>query len=124
MQFDKDLNSKNAELFLQIRDFLMESIGKDRFEKQSENITSYFCKEGGICYIRTKDNYLHIGWFRGIHIEDKYNLLFGNGKTIRGHTIREFDELQKEAVKYYIDETITFLIEHNELAKLRKKGIK
>ena len=122
MQFDRDLNSKNAKLFLQVRDFIMDCIGKDVFEKQSENITSYFSKEGGFCYLRTKNDYLHIGWFRGVFIEDRYSLLFGKGKTIRGHKVKKFDKLQKEAIKYYIDETLSFLIEHNELKKLKKRS--
>lgn len=122
MQFDRDLNSNKAELFLQVRDFIIKSLGEDVYEKHSENITSYFCKEGGICYIRVKDNYVHIGWFRGKFIDDKYNLLFGKGKTIRGHKVKEFDELQKEAISYYINETISFLIEHNELKRLKARG--
>ncbi len=120
MQFDKDLNSKHAELFLKVRDLIKESIGLDAKEKYSENITSFFSDEGGFCYIKTYNDYVHIGWFRGVSIDDKYNLLFGNGKTIRGQKIKKLDNETIKAIKYYVQETLFFLIEHNELIKIKR----
>ena len=121
MQFDKDLNSDKAELFLKVRDLIMKSIGSDAKEKLSENITSLYSNEGGFCYIKTADDHIRIGWFRGAHIDDKPKQLFGKGKTIRGHKIYQLDKTQKEAVKYYIQQTKMFLIEHNEIMKMRKR---
>jgi len=121
MQFDKDLISIHAELFLEIRDLLKDCIGEDVKEKYSENITSLHSKEGGFCYLRTYDTYVHIGWFRGSHIEDTHGFLFGNGKTIRGQKIQKLDEKTKESIKYYVQETLYFLIEHNEIVKMKRK---
>ena len=125
MQFDKDVTSKQSNLFFKVRDLIMSEIGDEVYEKLSENITSYFSKEDGIknqgfCYIKTKDDGVHIGWFRGAYIEDKYDNLFGKGKTIRGHKILKLDKKQKDAIKHYIQETKIYLIEHIELQKLRK----
>lgn len=123
MQFDKDLNSNQAELFLAVREYIIKCIGKDTDERYRDNITSYYSKEGGFCYLRTYHDYIHIGWFRGVHIEDKYNLLFGSGKTIRGQRIKKFDKKIKKSIAYYIEQTFFFLIEHNELKKLKIKKI-
>lgn len=119
--FQKDSNSQLAELFLQVRDFVKICIGNGVKEKQRENITSYFSKDGGYCYLKAYDEYIHIGWFRGVHIDDKYTSLFGSAKTIRGQKITKIDKKTREAIRYYIDETFMFLIEHNELLKIKKE---
>ncbi|CUV66480.1 hypothetical protein BN3087_860004 [Sulfurovum sp. enrichment culture clone C5] len=79
-----------------------------------------YSKDGGFCYIKAKDDYIHIGWFRGKYINDKYNLLFGNGKTIRGQKVYKLDKFTKETIKHYTQETLIFLFEHNDLMRLRK----
>jgi hypothetical protein len=119
--FEKDSNSPLAELFLQVRDFVKICIGNGVKEKYRENITSYFSKYGGFCYIKAYDEYIHIGWFRGVHIEDKYNLLFGTTKTTRGQKVYKLDKFTREAIKYYMDETFVFLLEHQELLKMKKR---
>ncbi len=120
MQFDKDLNSEQAELFLEIRELIKKSIGEDIIEKYSDNITSYLSNEGGFCYLKTDFEGVRIGWFRGVHIDDKYNFLFGNGKTIRGQKIKKLDKKTKDSILYYIEQTLFFLIEYNELKKIKK----
>ena len=125
MQFDKDLNSDQAELFLEIREYLTAEIEKyveKVIEKYSDNITSLFSKElcGGFCYIRTKDKGVHIGWFRGVNIEDKHGLLFGNGKQIRGQMIHKLDKAQKEAISSYVMQSYYALIEKEELKRMKK----
>ncbi len=120
MQFDKDMTSPLSSLFLDVRELILKEIGEDVSEKYSENITSFLSKEGGFCYLKTYSSYVHIGWFRGANLEDKYNLLYGNGKTIRAHKLTKLDKKNIEAIKYYISETRVFLIEHNELKKMKK----
>lgn len=53
--------------------FYKKEIKRTSFEKDSTGEhAELFLKEGGFCYIRVKDDYIHLGWFRGRHIEDKY----------------------------------------------------
>jgi hypothetical protein len=118
--FETDSTGEYAELFLQVRDYIRICIGNDVKEKYSENITTFYSKEGGFCYIRVKDDYIHLGWFRGRHIKDKYNLLFGKGKTIRGQKVYKLDKQTRDAIKEYVHETLMFLFEHNALMQLRK----
>ncbi len=118
--FEKDTTGEHAELFLQVRDFVKTCIGNGAKEKYSENITTLYSKEGGFCYIRVKDDYVHLGWFRGRHINDRYGLLFGNGKTIRGQKVYKLDKPTRDAIRHYVNETLIFLFEHNELMKLSR----
>ena len=118
--FETDSTGEYAELFLQVRDYIKICIGNDAREKYSENITTLYSKEGGFCYIRVKDDYVHIGWFRGRHIKDRYDLLFGKGKNIRGQRVYKLDSITRNAIKDYVNETLMFLFEHNELMKLRR----
>ena len=116
MQIDKDLNSDQAELFLDVREFITSEIEKyvqKVKEKYSENITSLFCKEfnSGFCYLRVKDDYVHIGWFNGSKINDKLGFLFGKGKHIRGQIVKSLDEECKKAISFYVEQSYICLVE-------------
>ena len=116
MQIDKDLNSEQAELFLDVREFITSEIEKyvqKVKEKYSENITSLFCKEfnSGFCYLRVKDDHVHIGWFNGSKINDKLGFLFGNGKQIRGQIVKILDEECKQAISFYVEQSYICLVE-------------
>ena len=126
MQFDIDMNSEQSELFMEIRAFIISEIEKNdtkAIEKFSQNITSFYCKEykTGFCYIRTKDNYVHLGWFQGINLIDKEKQLFGNGKIIRGQKIKTFSKTKKDAIVSYINQTFILMMEHEEMQKMRKQ---
>lgn len=121
MQYDKDMNSAFAELFLKVESFICKKIGTDVKKRYSANITTYYTKLGGYCYLKTYEDRVHIGWFKGSSLDDKYNNLIGSGKVIRGQKITKLDKLVKESISYYINETTICLIEHTELMKMRKR---
>jgi hypothetical protein len=104
---------------LEVRDYILKTIGDDAKEKYSKHITSYFIKEGGVCYIKTKSNYVHIGWHRGTRIDDIYSLLEGNGKIVKGMRVDTLNEKYKEIIKDYINQTIIILIEAYEMKRLK-----
>ncbi len=120
MQFDKDLNSEHAELFLETRDFIKNCIGEDAKDRYKENLTALHSSEGSFCYIKTHSYGVHLGWFNGVRIDDKYGFLFGDGKILRGQIIKKLDKKTKIAIEYYVNETLIYLIEHNELLKMRR----
>jgi hypothetical protein len=126
MQIDKDLNSEYAELFLDVRAFLAQEIEKYSSlvrEKYSQNITTIYSKEfcSAFCYIRVKENYVHIGWFNGSKIADEFALLFGNGKQIRGHKVYELNEKSKKSISYYVQQSYFSLVEKDAIKKMRHK---
>ena len=125
MQIDKDLNSEYAALFLDVRKYItqkIEELSTKLIEKYSQNITTLYTKEfsSAFCYIRVKDNHVHIGWFNGAKIIDKFALLLGNGKQIRGHKVYKFDDASKEAISYYVKESYYRLIEKEAIKEMRK----
>ena len=120
MQIDKDLNSDYAELFLDVKEFLiseLENYVEQITEKYSQNITTLYGK--GFCsafgYIKVKDDYIHIGWFLGRKINDKFGLLLGDGKHIRGQKIKLLDKISKEAISYYAEQSYILLVEKQAL---------
>jgi len=125
MQFDKDMNSAQAELFLDVRAFIIKHIEKARLtavERYTANITSYYSQEhdGGFCYIKTKGDYVHIGWFHGVNLKDRNKLLLGNGKILKGQKITQLDKFQKNSIKSFIEQTQVLLIEKSEKKKIKK----
>lgn len=120
MQFDKDLNSPHAQLFLDVRQWILRQIGEDAQEKYSDNITSFVNPLGGFCYLKTTAEGVHIGWFRGVNFEDSYGVLGGKGKTIRGQTLTTLTIESQEIITNFIEQTRLFLIEHKEQLKLKR----
>lgn len=125
MQIDKDLNSSKAELYLEIKEFLTTEIQKyseEVWEKYSDNITSIYTKEfcSAFCYIKVKDDCVHIGWFQGIKVNDKYGFLFGDSKQIRGHKIDVLSSTHKKAISSYVEQSYIILVEKYELKKMKK----
>jgi len=120
MQFDKDINSSQGELFLQVREYMLNNID-EVYEDCNEHITSYKTKMGMYCYLKVKNDYVHIGWGRGAKLEDSKNVLIGDGSIVRGQKIVKLDTQTKKILKDFINQTTIILIEHSELKKLRKK---
>ncbi|WP_263832159.1 hypothetical protein [Sulfurospirillum oryzae] len=121
MQYDKDISSQYAERFLETIELITLLIGKDVKVKYSPYITSYFSDVGGICYVKTGKNGVHIGWFRGAYFEDRFGKLYGCGKTIRSYEFKLLDEKEKEAITYYVQESIFFLLGYEERKRMRKQ---
>ena len=124
-KFDKDMNSPLAKVFLEVRDCIIQNISDDKnniIEKFTDNLTSYYSKEfdSGFCYIRVKDDYVHVGWFQGALIKDIPNLLFGNGRVLRGQKIKKVSKIEEKAIKYYIEQTKIIMIEKSEKKQIKK----
>lgn len=120
VQYDKDISSEHAELFMQTTEYLSSMIGETLHVKYSSYITSFFSESGGICYVKTDQNGVRIGWFRGAFIEDRFGKLSGNGKSMRAHALTKLDRLEKEAIAYYVQESIFFLLGHAERLRMKK----
>lgn len=102
LQFDKDLQSDFKPLFLRIRDFLLSFEGVE--ETKKPRITTYATASGGICHLRTMPHGVDIGFLKGIHLQDEYDLLHGRGKKMRILSLKKFDEA---ILQYYLDQAVT-----------------
>ena len=101
MQYEIDLQSEHKNLFLEAKEFLLSFDGIE--ENKKERITTYSDKNGGIYHMRTMPYGIDFGFLKGAKMKDKLGLLTGDGKAIR---VLPLKEMNKEAVKYYIDQAI------------------
>lgn len=96
-QFDKDLTSVHAALFLEARQFLLASGGIN--ETQKVRITTYGNEGGGICHLRSMPHGIDIGFLKGAKMQDEYDLLTGKGKLLRVLSLTAWDP---DLVSYYL----------------------
>ena len=102
MQFDKDIQSKFKDLFLEARALLLSNEGI--IETKKERITTYSNKKGGICHMRTMPYGVDFGFLKGAKMEDKYKLLTGKGKTLR--VLPQKEKLDLDKIQYYLNQAI------------------
>ncbi len=96
-QFDKDLQSDNRELFLQIREYILSFEGVREVKKQ--RITTFLNSLGGICHLRTMPHGVDIGFLKGAKMTDQRGRLAGSGKAIRVLSLSSFEP---ETIRDYL----------------------
>ncbi|MEE9314429.1 MAG: hypothetical protein V3V02_07250 [Rhizobiaceae bacterium] len=101
MQFETDISSPQAELFLAARTLLIELHGLDEIKKP--RITTYAHHSGNICHMRTMPHGIDFGFLKGAKMKDKLGLLKGNGKAMR---VLPMSEINADSIAYYIDQAI------------------
>jgi hypothetical protein len=101
MQFDIDTQSAHADLFMTIRQFLLENFGLIEIKK--DRITTYSDKNGGVCHMRTMKYGVDIGFLKGVHMKDDLARLSGTGKLMRVLAIRKLD---RQELTYYLNQAI------------------
>ncbi len=105
MQYDTDIQSLHKELFLQARELLLSYEGM--IETKKPRITTYAVPGGGVCHMRTMPYGIDFGFLKGAKMEDKLNLLTGNGKAMRVLPVR--GDLNEENARYYIDQAMSLV---------------
>ena len=118
VQYDIDMRSPLAELFLKVRAVLLEY--DEIWEVKKQNITSYFCKEGGICYLRTKEDQLIIGLFQGICLEELYDLAAEKTKQIRHINYKRLDDLDIPYLQAIIKNSMICAMQKKERNQLKR----
>lgn len=101
MQYDLDIHSSHAQLFLEIRGLVLGYTNIE--ETKKERITTYACNGYGICHIRTTKTGVDIGFLKGVLIKDVFSLLTGDTKKMR---VLSLNIMNEKALRYYITESI------------------
>lgn len=114
MQFERD---QTHPLFIRARQVCL---AQNLREQKSENITSYFAREGGVCYLRIKNGALIIGLFRGAALQAEYPFLIGKGKVLRQWVVTE--TLDEPLFKALIEKTVVLNIEAEEKRRFRRRS--
>ncbi len=103
MQFDKDIQSEYANLFLKAREVLLSYEGI--VETKKKRITTYSNSKGGICHMRTMPYGVDFGFLKGAKMKDKIGVLIGKGKAIR--VLPQKGELDEKIIRSFIDQAIS-----------------
>lgn len=101
MQFDKDMTSPHRELFETARGLLLSYEGIT--ETKKPRITTYGNTHGGICHMRTLPHGIDIGFLKGVHLDDKFDVLKGRGKVMR---VLSLDKMDRDLISYYLNQAI------------------
>lgn len=114
MQFERD---QHHPLFIRARQVCL---AQNLREQKSENITSYFAREGGVCYLRIKNGALIIGLFRGAALQAEYPFLTGKGKVLRQWIVQ--DTLDETLLNELIEKTVILNIEAEEKRRFKRRS--
>lgn len=113
------IEGEEAALVLALRDYIKICIGNSAKEKHHKHSISLASKAGGFCAIYIKEERVRIRWFKGGMIDDAFGHLQGEGKTFRIQVITGLDRATRKVIRYYIDETWVYLLEHQAMKQLK-----
>lgn len=101
MQFDKDMSSRHREFFETARALLLSYEGI--IETKKPRITTYSDKHSGICHMRTMPHGIDLGFLKGVHLDDRFEVLKGTSKVMR---VLSLDKMDRSLISYYLDQAI------------------
>ncbi len=118
MQFDHDLQSPYADLFLRLRD-LIRSFDEIHEVKNAKQ-TSYKNSNGyAIILMRVREDGLRLTFAQGAKLQSQYPCLRGRGKVVRYLLVHDEKEVDEKRLKEMISESLVLTLEHEEMRILR-----
>ncbi len=118
MQYDLDIASPQAELFLHLRSVIL-SFPQIK-EKRNAKQTSYYDAYGALCFLRVRQGKVRLSFANGATLYKEFSNLLGSAKIVRYlefGTLRDVDDL---LIKKLIDESLLLNMEKDALRDLRK----
>jgi hypothetical protein len=118
MQFDHDLQSPLADLFLHMRDIFLrfEAFHEIKNAKQ----TSYKDTHGrAIVLMRVRADGLRLIFALGVKLQPRYPFLVGEGKIVRHMMLKNIEEVDEGLIHEMIEESLVLSMEHHEMRLLR-----
>ena len=118
MQFDHDLQSPYADLFLRLRNLFLSF--DEIHEIKNANQTSYKDTIGyAIVLMRVREEGLRLTFAQGAKLQSQYPFLRGEGKVVRYLLLQNEEEVDEEVLKEMIEESLVLTLEHKEMRTLR-----
>jgi hypothetical protein len=122
MQFDIDISGEHSELFIRIRDILLDF--DEIKEVKNAKQTSYKDSFGVVVMMRSKGNILVLSFGKGAQLQEKYSFLTGDGLIVRHWNLYRKSDFDEEVFRKIIEESMILNMEYHELKKLRRKNEK
>jgi hypothetical protein len=119
MQFDIDISGEHSELFIRIRDILLDF--DEIKEVKNAKQTSYKDSFGVVVMMRSKGNILVLSFGKGAQLQEKYSFLTGDGLIVRHWNLYRKSDFDEEVFRKIIEESMILNMEYHELKKLRRK---
>ena len=118
MQFDHDLQSPYANLFLRLRDLFLSF--DEIHEVKNANQTSYKDTNGyAIVLMRVREEGLRLTFAQGAKLQSQYPFLRGEGKVVRYLLLQNEEEMDEKLLKEMIGESLVLTLEHEAMRILR-----
>jgi hypothetical protein len=120
MQFDYDIQSPHADLFLYLRDIFLgfEAIHEIKNAKQ----TSYKDTHGhAIVLMRVRTDGVRVIFAQGAKLQPRYPFLLGDGKIVRHMVFRDIKEVDEGLIREMIEESLVLTMEHREMQRMRRQ---
>lgn len=101
MQFELDIQSQYKELFLSVREAILNIKGVSEVKK--DKITTYSYGGSALCHLRTMPHGVDVGFLKGAFINDTLGKLHGKTKRMRVLSLESFTESD---LKFYLNSAV------------------
>ncbi|MFA1819084.1 DUF1801 domain-containing protein [Virgibacillus oceani] len=72
------------------------------------NMPCFSTGNTNICYLQPAKKHVNLGFYSGAMLQDKDNILEGEGKKMRHIRIKKMEDVQQEKMKALIEEAIEY----------------
>lgn len=117
MQYDLDICSDQAELFLHLRSCILSF--KAIKEKKNAKQTSYYDSHGVICFLRVRKGKVRLSFANGTRMSSAFAELLGDSKIVRYIEFLTISEVNDKRIEEIIAESLLLNIEKAAIKELR-----
>ena len=118
MQYDIDMRGEFSDIFKTIRKILLSypQIKEIKNAKQ----TSYRDEYGVIVMMRSRGDVFVVAFGKGAKLQNKYQMLKGDGKIVKHLYFKSVDEIDKSLLREMIEESFILGMEDYEMKVLKR----
>ncbi len=118
MQYDLDIRSEHAVLFLHLRSVILSF--EQIKEKKNPKQTSYYDSYSTVCMLRVRKGKVRLSFANGARMHEQFKELLGDSRIIRFVEFSSIEDVDVETIKAMIKESLILNLEKYELRMLKK----
>jgi len=117
MQYDRDMKSVHADVFMRIRKVLLSFPQIEEIKNAKQ--TSYRDEYGVVVMMRGREKGLVVSFGKGAKLLEKFPMLQGSGKVVRHLLVRSLEDLDEDLLRAMIEESLVLNMEAYEIRYLK-----
>ena len=121
MQYDLDIRSEQAELFLHIRNIVLSFEGINELKNPKQ--TSYRDSLSTVCMLRVRKGTVRLSFANGARMNKRYPELRGEAKIVRYIEFTSTKVVDEKLLRAMIKESLFLNIEKEAIKELRKTSL-